>query len=80
MFRAANEAIQVNRDSPPDELLVFLCECSDGACKSDIELTLAEYDSLRTHDRRFAVMGGHEELTIERVVDQFDRYTIVEKP
>ena len=79
LFRAANLAIQHNRYSPPDELLVFLCECSDGECSIDIELTLAEYNSLRRNDRRFAVMVGHEDLSIECVVDEFDRYTIVEK-
>ena len=60
-------------------MLDFLCECSDAHCDINIELTLVEYDSLRTDDRRFAVMGGHEDLGIERVVDEFDRYTIVEK-
>jgi hypothetical protein len=45
----------------------------------DIELTLGEYTSVRTNDSHFALAGGHEDLDIERVVDEFDRYTIVEK-
>ncbi len=79
MYRAANESIQTNRHSPADVLLSFLCECSDLNCLVDVELTLGEYTSVRQDDRHFAVATGHEEIAIESVVDEFDRYTVVEK-
>ena len=79
IFRAANDAVQANRETPSDELLAFLCECSSTACEADIDLTVAEYATLRTSERRFAIATGHEDLEIERVVDEFDRYTVVEK-
>jgi hypothetical protein len=79
VFRAANEAIQHNREPRADELLTFLCECSAVDCTTDVGLTLAEYRSLRANERHFAVSGGHEDRSIERVVDEFDRYTIVAK-
>jgi actin-related protein len=79
MLRAANEAIQVNRHSPSDELLTFLCECSATDCLIDLELTLLEYTSVRSDNLHFAVASGHETTEIERVVDEFDRYTVVAK-
>ncbi len=78
VFREANEAIQRHRDSDPDALLVFLCECSNLKCPQDIELTSAEYATVRAGELRFAVSSGHE-TDGERVVDEFDRYTVVEK-
>ena len=78
VFREANQALQRHRQLHPDALLVFLCECSDLACREDIELTLNEYGAVREGEQRFAVATGHEDGR-ERVLDEFDRYTVVEK-
>jgi len=79
VYRAANESIQRSRYSPADALLGFLCECSDLDCATDLELTLGEYRTVRLGDRHFAVAAGHEQVAIESVVDEFDRYTVVAK-
>lgn len=80
VLRAANEAIQDSRNSPPNQLLVFLCECSAPDCDDELELTLEEYTTVRSHRAHFAVARGHEvEKEIERVLDEFDRYTVVAK-
>lgn len=78
VFREANQAVQRNREPDPSRLLVFLCECSDLECRDDIELTLDEYGAVRSSRLRFAVALGHEDAR-ERVLDEFDRYTVVEK-
>ncbi len=78
IFREANEAIDRNRLFEETELLGFLCECSDVSCERDIELTPDEYAAVRHHSSRFVIAAGHEDGT-ERVVDEFDRYAIVEK-
>jgi hypothetical protein len=77
-FRAANEAVERHRLSVDGELLSFLCECSDLACTDDVELTRTEYATVRRGALRFAVVTGHEDGG-ERVLDEFDRYTVVEK-
>ena len=79
ILRAANEAIQQTRSSRRNQLLTFLCECSTAECDVDVELTLDEYTMIRGHSDRFAVALGHEDDAIERVLDEFDRYTVVEK-
>ncbi|HEY7197554.1 MAG TPA: hypothetical protein VH306_10225 [Gaiellaceae bacterium] len=81
VFRAANQAIERNRqavESANGELLVFLCECSDEACRVDVELTREEYGQVRAGNLRFLVASGHAD-PLERVLDEFDRYTVVEK-
>ena len=77
-FRAANQAIEHNRVSPPNELIEFRCECSDRGCGESMKLTKDEYDVVRRTPARFVLLTGHED-ELERVIDEFDRYTIVEK-
>lgn len=78
IYKAANQAVDRNRPAPRNELLGFLCECSDTSCKAELELTQAEYLTVRQGKLRFAVAPGHEN-GLERVLDEFDRFTVVEK-
>lgn len=78
LYRAANQAIDHNRHPADGGLLAFLCECSATDCRIDIQLTQDEYEVIRRGRLRFAVAPGHED-GVERVLDEFDRYTIVEK-
>lgn len=77
-FRDANEAVERHRPSVDGTLLRFLCECSDLGCIDDLELTRTEYATVRRGTLRFAVTKGHQDGA-ERVLDEFDRYTVVEK-
>ncbi len=42
-------------------------------------MTPQEYEDVRAHGRRFIVLPGHEVLDVERVVDERDRFNVVEK-
>src|SRR5918992_6409866 len=79
-FRDANERIErrledlsLEHGSAP-----FLCECDDETCAEVLRLTLAEYESVREHPRRFAVAPGHESGPVE-MVERHDGYVVVEK-
>jgi hypothetical protein len=79
-FRRINEDIGRGRDTEDDVTRIgFVCECGQEDCSRLIELTPAEYQRLRTHPRRFAVVDGHEIVSVERVVERAERYTVVEK-
>lgn len=78
IFREANQAIDRNRLFDSDDLLTFLCECGNVSCGSDVELTTAEYAAVRRNTRQFVLAIGHDD-GLERVVDEFDRYSVVEK-
>ena len=83
-FRQSNEELRdltVTLDFGPDELLPFLCECADVECTTVIQLTRREYERVRQSPVLFVNARGHEVNSQgwARVVDEFDRYTIVEK-
>jgi hypothetical protein len=42
-------------------------------------MTLEEYERVRSQRDRFAVVPGHENGEIERVVEEADRFLIVDK-
>ena len=48
-------------------------------CNVLVELTVSEYESVRSHSRRFLLAPGHELPAIETVVHRGDGYVVVEK-
>jgi hypothetical protein len=84
LIRNVNERIEGLNKRPPrwpeDDLFEFLCECGrKGVCEETVQLTLPEYERVRSQDDRFAVYPGHEANSIERVVERNDRYVLVDK-
>ena len=76
-FRKINEGMETGQD--PSGLLTFVCECGRLGCNQLIQLSRAEYEVLRSNPRRFAVVEGHEIAEVEHVVEQTERYVVVEK-
>ncbi len=81
LFREVNERVAKLSESMQvtTELTAFLCECGDDSCHQRIEMSLEEYERLRSEPRRFAIAPGHESGTVEAVIDKNDRYWVVEK-
>ena len=91
LVREVNERIeQVNQSAEEggradqETSFEFLCECGrgDGAeltCVEHFEMTLREYEELRSQDDRFAVVPGHENLELEEVVRRTEQYLVVDK-
>jgi hypothetical protein len=80
-FREINERMRSSlaRVVARDELLEFVCECGHGSCTDAVRLTLDEYDRVREDARHFAVVPGHEIEGVETVVEQCERYAMIEK-
>jgi hypothetical protein len=83
-FREANEEIRTfaaSIDVDDTRQLPFLCECADLECTAVVRLTAEEYEAIRSNPRTFVNARGHEvnALGWARVVDERDRYTVVEK-
>jgi hypothetical protein len=57
----------------------FLCECGNLDCVEKISLTDAEYMKLRSDPATFAVVPGHALGDVETVIEETDRFQIVEK-
>jgi hypothetical protein len=81
-FREANERMHAwpeRHDVSSAERFMFLCECGASDCGGRIWLTAAEYEAVRADDKRFAVLVGHVFPQAERVVEENERYLLVEK-
>jgi hypothetical protein len=78
-FRDQNEWIEAAHesfDAPP--LMAFVCECGDAGCTLTIELTKAEYESVRSRPNRFVLYPNHEGPD-EVVIQEARRFTIADK-
>lgn len=80
LFRELNDAVQVYFHTDGETRGSFVCECSNETCVEAIELTPAEYGDVRAHATRFFVVPGHEMDELERVVEEYVGFLVVEKP
>jgi hypothetical protein len=65
-----------NRQSQGD---TFICECADLRCNATLDLTAGEYESMHSSSIRFWVKPGHGIPALERVLEENERYQVVEK-
>jgi hypothetical protein len=80
LFRSINERIEAGTwPSAPSDVVAFRCECAALGCNVLVELTLAEYESVRAFARQFILAPGHEVAQVERVIRRTDEYLVVEK-
>jgi hypothetical protein len=80
-FRAANEEIAAYANKHEfAERVPFICECATESCMTVVNLSLAEYEEVRSTPTRFFVAPGHQgsEGTVSMLADR-DRYVLVEK-
>ena len=79
VFRSANDLIaEKGRVLGLTFRSSFLCECSDLKCFARLELTLEEYEELRSHGYRYLTAPGHEVAgTIE--IRRTKAFALVEK-
>jgi anti-anti-sigma factor len=79
LFRAVNERIaELARDFGSNARGSFICECGNPECAQPIALTRAEYERVREHANRFAVALNHENPETETVVEENERFAVVE--
>ena len=80
LFREVNERIaELNQTFQVEGRSEFLCECGREECKEPVSISLDEYERVRSASTRFFVIPGHEDLSVESVVERSDRYVVVEK-
>lgn len=77
LFRQVNEARA--QESGAASSLSFVCECSDRDCTARIEMTAADFEKIRSSERRYLVRPGHEIPELEHVVEDRGEFEVVEK-
>jgi hypothetical protein len=63
-----------------EEVVPFVCECGNADCISGITLPVGVYEDAHSTPNRFTVRPEHFYPDVEDVVEQHDRYWVVEKP
>ena len=84
IFREVNErvgevAASFDLSGRGDFGVDFVCECGDAGCFEQVSLTLSEYREIRSSPIRFALVNGHADPEVDRVVASNDRFATVEK-
>ncbi len=80
LFREVNERIEdLQEHLGQGRSFDIVCECGDGQCMERFTITNDAYAALRSDDRRFAVVPGHELPELERTVERHESYFVVEK-
>ena len=79
LFRDVNERILDAAERFEAEGLEALCECGNASCTSTLQITMTEYGLVRARGNRFALIPGHEDPALERVVEHNERFLVVEK-
>ena len=75
--RRVNEAIE--RGTQSTGTAVFVCECGNLGCSETVELTISDYETVRSGFERFLIVPGHQIVEIEDVVEHHDAYLVVAK-
>ena len=78
VFKSVNEEIDERAEDSP-RTPEYVCECADAGCSATIRLSHAQYEHVRREPNWYAVLPGHEVPEVERVVQTFDDYLIVQK-
>jgi len=79
-IRDVNEGIERGQwPGDEDTPVGFRCECARVGCNRLVELSVRQYEQVRSHPRRFVVLPGHELPGVETVVATRPGYVIVEK-
>jgi hypothetical protein len=78
-FRETNEQLEAEALVSGESEFDCICECSRRGCVERIQLTAAQYERLRSRGDHFALAHGHQDTTIEAVVEIFPNYLVVQK-
>jgi 5-bromo-4-chloroindolyl phosphate hydrolysis protein len=81
MFRAINEKLTELNEAfeAISDTQVIACECADTGCIETLEISADEYEAIRKEPNRFAVLARHVYPDVESVVEETDRYVVVDK-
>ena len=81
LYREVNEQVRdlQHEFGLDDGYVEFVCECAQLQCNDRIRLTTAEYEHVRSDGRLFALKHGHETPDVETVVEENDRFVVVQK-
>jgi hypothetical protein len=57
----------------------LVCECASTACTGTIRVGLEEFLQIERAEATFLVLPGHEDISIEDVIDRNGQFVVVRK-
>jgi hypothetical protein len=81
LYRSVNEKIEALSAAfgAITETMSVVCECGDASCAQQIEVSIAEYERIRSDSTLFIIRPGHEIPDVEEVVEEHDGFHVVRK-
>jgi hypothetical protein len=81
VFREVNERVEEIQETQETNtgLLHIVCECSAVSCTERLSVPISEYERVRSDATHFLLQVGHEDPTVERMIENRGTYIIVEK-
>ena len=81
LFRAVNERLEDLAVTFQEiaGMGVFACECANLACVEQIEMTLDEYEAIRSDPNQFIVLPRHVDPDVETVTQERNGFVVVSK-
>ncbi len=61
-----------------DRRFSVYCECSDEACRTEIWLTLAEWNGAKSRPNRIVIAPGHPLAAGEMILEETKRFVVAE--
>ena len=80
LIQAVNDRIRgVSNPAGEASAVGLLCECGDIDCQGALNISLADYEAVRTAPGRFVLLRGHESPDVHRVLAGNNGYIVVEE-
>lgn len=79
LFREVNERIAESAERFEADEAEFVCECDDPKCTTRVPHTLEAYEKVRADGTTFLLRPGHDNDTVEQVVEEGENHVVVEK-
>jgi recombinational DNA repair protein RecR len=81
LYRAVNERIEGLNEAfgHVTETMTVVCECGDIECTQQIEISVPDYERVRSDPTLFVIVPGHEIQDVEDVMERHDAFHVVSK-
>ena len=81
LYRSVNEKIEALSAAfgAITDTMSVVCECGNASCAEQIEVSIADYERIRSEATLFIIRPGHEIPDVEEVVERNDAFHVVRK-
>jgi hypothetical protein len=79
LYREVNEQVAALTDPARFPRMRIVCECANVDCVEQFDVTVEEYEAVRSRPVRFLVLAGHVFPEVEEVVAEAGVYVVVAK-